>query len=346
VGPCPALWLRGRAGARGKPAPDQKSVPLTPFRAALLVILSSARGVPMRGRDWAAVFSPARLLVLTTGISVLTCVAGLASMPAAVPSAVCAFSALSRIAAPRCPVRELLPTVAVGRRGSARRSLGRVWNGIQSARCLSRQSVSKPQEKDPRSINKPVRVLSWSKGEDGGPFSEIIDVRSQKEYEEDHIPGAINLPCLTNEERHEVGLLYDSSPFEARKVGSAHVCRNMANYLQTHFMSKDKDYRPLVYCWRGGQRSGSVAWILSEVGFRSSVLQGGYKYYRTCIQSELAELPAAFAGKFRMLSGYALSFFFLGRLRVSRRECLCIGGGRECQSSRGQMRRGSMVGAQ
>jgi rhodanese-related sulfurtransferase len=136
-----------------------------------------------------------------------------------------------------------------------------------------------------KTLNLPVRVFSWTQGEDGVPFTEIIDVRSPAEYAEDHIPSAINLPCLDNEQHHAVGLLYASSPFEARKVGSAHVCRNVAAMLETHFRSKGKDYRPLIYCWRGGQRSGSVALILAEVGFRTSVLEGGYKHYRSRVQT-------------------------------------------------------------
>ncbi len=79
--------------------------------------------------------------------------------------------------------------------------------------------------KDPKSVNRPVRVTSWTRGETGQPFTEIIDVRSPSEYAEDHIPGAINLPCLTDEQRHEVGLLYDSSPFLARKTVSRRVCQ-------------------------------------------------------------------------------------------------------------------------
>ena len=154
-----------------------------------------------------------------------------------------------------------------------------------------------------KTLNVPVRVFSWTQGEDGVPFTEIIDVRSPAEYAEDHIPSAINLPCLDNEQHHAVGLLYASSPFEARKVGSAHVCRNVAAMLETHFRSKGKDYRPLIYCWRGGQRSGSVALILAEVGFRTSVLEGGYKHYRSRVQTGLKTLPAQFAGKFCLLSG-------------------------------------------
>ena len=175
----------------------------------------------------------------------------------------------------------------------------------ESAEFSKRGRSTRPPKKreGPKTLNAPVRVASWTQGEDGLPFTEIIDVRSPAEFEEDHVPGAINLPCLDNEQRHEVGLLYNKSPFEARKVGAAHVCRNVAAMMDGHFSSKGKDYRPLVYCWRGGQRSGSVAVILSEVGFRSSVLEGGYKYYRSCVQDELKALPATFSGQYCLLSG-------------------------------------------
>ena len=100
-----------------------------------------------------------------------------------------------------------------------------------------------------------------------------------------------------------MGLLYDRSPFLARKKGASYVCRNMADLIDTYFASKGKDYRPLIYCFRGGQRSGSVSLILSEIGFRASVLEGGYKRYRSVVQEGLKRLPGLFAGKLCMLSG-------------------------------------------
>ena len=201
------------------------------------------------------------------------------------------------------PVRLAGSAATVERRSHAARARALARRAMRPPVLDLRSEVCPPQERDPRKINQPVRVASWVYGEDGQVFSEVIDVRSPAEFEEDHIPGAINLPCMSNEQRHEVGLLYDSSPFEARKVGAAHVCRNMALHMDTHFASKDKSYRPLVYCWRGGQRSGSVALILAEVGFRASILQGGYKYYRACVQAELKMLPSAVAGQLRLLSG-------------------------------------------
>ncbi|MFW6359160.1 MAG: tRNA 2-selenouridine(34) synthase MnmH [Chroococcales cyanobacterium] len=122
-------------------------------------------------------------------------------------------------------------------------------------------------------------------------YSEIIDVRSPAEYAEDHLPNAINLPVLNNEERAKVGTIYKQiSPFEARKIGSSLVAKNISSHLNTHFASKEKDYSPLVYCWRGGQRSNSLAHILTQVGWRVTVLEGGYKTYRTYVREELKRL--------------------------------------------------------
>ncbi len=126
-------------------------------------------------------------------------------------------------------------------------------------------------------------------------YSEIIDVRSESEFAEDHIPGAINLPVLNDLERAKVGTLYKQvCPFEARKVGAALVARNIARHLDSHLTAKDKDFHPLIYCWRGGQRSNSMASVLSQIGWRVTVLQGGYKTYRTYVRDQLEHLPGQF----------------------------------------------------
>src|SRR4028118_1336321 len=104
--------------------------------------------------------------------------------------------------------------------------------------------------------------LTYTQQPTSETYSEIIDVRSQSEYAEDHMPGAINLPVLDDAERAKVGTLYKQvCPFDARKVGAALVARNIAQHLDSHFAAKNKDYHPLVYCWRGGQRSNSMAEI-------------------------------------------------------------------------------------
>jgi tRNA 2-selenouridine synthase len=120
------------------------------------------------------------------------------------------------------------------------------------------------------------------------PFDEIIDVRSPAEYAEDHVPGAINLPALDNEERAIVGTIYkQEDPFKARKVGAALVAQNAARHLQGPLADREGGWRPLVYCWRGGQRSGSFASILQQIGWRADVVKGGYKAYRRLVVSAL-----------------------------------------------------------
>lgn len=123
-------------------------------------------------------------------------------------------------------------------------------------------------------------------------YDEIIDARSPSEYAEDHVPGAINLPVLDDAERSRVGTLYkQESPFAAKKIGAALVARNIAHHLETHFANRARDYRPLVYCWRGGNRSGAMVHVLRAVGWDAAQLDGGYKAYRRTVVAELQSLP-------------------------------------------------------
>ncbi|MEL7254980.1 MAG: tRNA 2-selenouridine(34) synthase MnmH [Pseudomonadota bacterium] len=115
-------------------------------------------------------------------------------------------------------------------------------------------------------------------------FDTIIDVRSPSEFAEDHVPGAINLPVLNDEERALVGTEFKQiSPFTARKRGAALVFRNAANHIETALSHHDGGWRPLVYCWRGGQRSGAFGWMLREIGWRSDTIEGGYKSFRRLV---------------------------------------------------------------
>lgn len=115
-------------------------------------------------------------------------------------------------------------------------------------------------------------------------FDDIIDVRSPAEYADDHVPGAISLPVLSNDERARVGTIYKQvNPFTARKVGGALVARNAALHLEGPLADRTGGWRPLVYCWRGGQRSGSFATILAAVGWRVDTLAGGYKSWRSLV---------------------------------------------------------------
>ncbi|MEX5728132.1 tRNA 2-selenouridine synthase [Rhodovulum iodosum] len=123
-------------------------------------------------------------------------------------------------------------------------------------------------------------------------FDEVIDVRSPAEYAEDHVPGAISLPVLSNEERARVGTVYtQESPFLARKMGAAIVARNAAHHIETTLADRPRSYRPLVYCWRGGQRSGSLALILRQIGWQADTIQGGWRAYRRLVKQALYEAP-------------------------------------------------------
>ena len=117
----------------------------------------------------------------------------------------------------------------------------------------------------------------------------LIDVRSPAEYAEDHLPGAINLPVMSNEERARVGTIYKQvSPFDARKIGAAIVARNAAAHLDGPLADKPGGWRPLLYCWRGGQRSGSFTSILQQIGWRADLIAGGYKSWRRLVVDQLA----------------------------------------------------------
>jgi rhodanese-related sulfurtransferase len=136
----------------------------------------------------------------------------------------------------------------------------------------------------------------------GGRFDAVIDVRSPAEFAEDHLPGALNWPVLDDEQRRIVGTLYKhESPLKARKVGAAMVARNIADHLDRWIADKPREWRPLVYCWRGGQRSGSLAWFLGQIGFRTAQLQGGYKAFRTLVRTDLQALPQRYC--YRVLCG-------------------------------------------
>jgi tRNA 2-selenouridine synthase len=125
-------------------------------------------------------------------------------------------------------------------------------------------------------------------------FDDIIDVRAPAEFAEDHLPGAISLPVLSDAERAEVGTIYKQvSPFKARKVGAALVAKNAAAHLQGPLADKTGAWKPLVYCWRGGQRSGSFASILAQIGWRVDTIAGGYKSWRALVVRQLYDTPVA-----------------------------------------------------
>ncbi|MGH9577896.1 MAG: tRNA 2-selenouridine(34) synthase MnmH, partial [Terriglobales bacterium] len=129
-------------------------------------------------------------------------------------------------------------------------------------------------------------------------FDDLIDTRSPAEFAEDHIPGALNCPVLDNEERARVGTIYKQvSPFDAKKLGAALVAKNIARHIEMLFMDKPKTWKPLVYCWRGGKRSGAMAHVLREIGWDARTLAGGYKAYRRYVVDSLSALPLKFSFK-------------------------------------------------
>jgi tRNA 2-selenouridine synthase len=120
-------------------------------------------------------------------------------------------------------------------------------------------------------------------------------VRSPSEYALDHVPGAVNCPVLDDEERARVGTMYKQvSPFDAKKAGAALVSRNIARHIETHFAGRGREWKPLVYCWRGGKRSGALAHVLREIGWHAATLEGGYKAYRREVMAQLDSLPQQF----------------------------------------------------
>ena len=151
-----------------------------------------------------------------------------------------------------------------------------------------------------------------------GVFDSIIDVRSPAEFTDDHVPGAVNLPVLSDVERAEVGTIYKQvSAFEAKKTGAAMVARNIGAHIDNTFRDKPKNWKPLIYCWRGGTRSGAMAHVLRSVGWSALQLEGGYKSWRGQVIAEIATLPAKFdyvvicgrtgSGKSRLLEALAVN---------------------------------------
>ena len=133
-------------------------------------------------------------------------------------------------------------------------------------------------------------------------FDCIIDVRSPGEFAEDHLPGAINCSVLDDAERIQVGTLYKQvNAFEAKKVGAALVSLNIGKHLQAQFLDRPRDWKPLVYCWRGGNRSGAMAHVLARIGWPAVQLDGGYKQFRRHVNTALTTLPQQF--RYRVICG-------------------------------------------
>ena len=133
-------------------------------------------------------------------------------------------------------------------------------------------------------------------------YDAIVDVRSESEFADDRIPGALNCPVLDDAQRAEIGTLHKQvSAFDARRRGAALVARNIATHLEQQFGDKPRHWKPLVYCWRGGQRSGAMATVMARVGWHVHQLDGGYRAYRRAVIAALDTLPAQF--RFRVVCG-------------------------------------------
>ncbi len=169
-------------------------------------------------------------------------------------------------------------------------------------------------------------------------FDEIIDARTPAEFAEDRLPGAISLPTLDDAQRIAVGTAYKQrSAFEARRIGAAMAAENIARHLAGHFHDKPKNWRPLVYCWRGGMRSGALVTCLRMVGWDACQLEGGYKAFRNHVISELGQLPARLA--LRVLCGPTGS----GKTRIL--EALAAQGAQTLDLEALAAHRGSVLGA-
>lgn len=147
-------------------------------------------------------------------------------------------------------------------------------------------------------------------------FDAILDARSPSEFAEDHLPGAVNVPVLDDEERAMVGTIYKQrSAFEAKRTGAPLAARNIARHVEHLFADRPRDWRPLVYCWRGGGRSGALAHVLRQVGWDARRLEGGYKAFRRQVVADLEQMPqrlrfnvvcgATGSGKSRLLEALA-----------------------------------------
>ncbi len=169
-------------------------------------------------------------------------------------------------------------------------------------------------------------------------FDEIIDVRSPSEYREDHVFDAVNLPVLSDAERARVGQLYhQESRFGAKRVGAALVSRNIAGHLEQGLSERPGSYRPLVYCWRGGERSGATAHVLRRVGWRVDTLAGGYRTFRRLVADCMhnREFPCRVV----LLEGYT------GVAKTAMLELLSERGAQTINLERLAGHRGSLFGA-
>lgn len=114
----------------------------------------------------------------------------------------------------------------------------------------------------------------------------FIDTRTPKEFAEDHLPRAINLPIFSNEERAIVGTIYkQTSQEKAIEKGVEFFSQKLPEFMQE--VNKYKNKELIIYCWRGGMRSRSVVALLDSLGYKVKQLEGGHKAYRAYVRERL-----------------------------------------------------------
>jgi tRNA 2-selenouridine synthase len=122
----------------------------------------------------------------------------------------------------------------------------------------------------------------------------VLDVRTPAEFVQGHIPGALNLPLFSDEERAEIGTLYKQVSREAAFMRGLEIVGPRMADLVRKAEALAPSREALVHCWRGGQRSESVAWLLETAGFETAVLEGGYKAYRRYVLDFYESVPHKF----------------------------------------------------
>ena len=133
-------------------------------------------------------------------------------------------------------------------------------------------------------------------------FDAVIDARSESEFALDRLPGAVNWPSLSDAERVIIGTEYKQvSAFTAKKRGAVLVARNIAHHIERELLEAPREWKPLIYCWRGGNRSNSLAMVLSQIGFKVHLLAGGYTEFRRLVLTDLETLPLQF--NYRVICG-------------------------------------------
>jgi tRNA 2-selenouridine synthase len=134
-----------------------------------------------------------------------------------------------------------------------------------------------------------------------GRYAIVVDARSEREYAQDHLPGAINLPVVDNEQYAEVGTTHKTDKHRAYQIGVSYALKNMSRAIDELISEHPKDARMLVYCFRGGKRSKLWLDSLATIGYRVDRLPGGWKAYRAWVRDQLEELPRRF--RYNVLCG-------------------------------------------